>query len=383
MGKNTDHQVGLRVTDEASVVQDANKPVRDLISLAVTGLEHMFDPQSRLFCTRMTRSKEGLVREGTSERYTIMSLLGLHRLEATGGWSPIEIKAVLQSLIKNCLSIDDIGDVGLLIWLTSLALPERLDEICSDLRIESALNRFPAARQGRTMELAWFLSGLAHAAMVQPRRRLDLTDLAHKTYQLLKQNQGSHGSFGHQTRGGVAGALRGRIGSFADQVYPIYGLARFAQAFAVQPALEVASRCAEAICRVQGGLGQWWWHYDATSGRVLQKYPVYAVHQDGMAPMALFALSEAKGTDYSGPIYKGLAWITGCNELHSDLRDSTSGVIWRNIHRVGWSKYPRELASFLRSRETHGSTDQLDVLFECRPYHLGWLLYAFAGRVGD
>jgi hypothetical protein len=25
----------------------------------------------------------------------------------------------------------------------------------------------------------------------------------------------------------------------------------------------------------------------------------------------------------------------------------------------------------------------MDILWECRPYHLGWLLYAFAGRAGD
>jgi len=67
--------------------------------------------------------------------------------------------------------------------------------------------------------------------------------------------------------------LRGHIGSFADQVYPIYALARFGQAYGVQPAVEMAGRCGEAICRMQGPSGQWWWHYDTRTGKVFETYP--------------------------------------------------------------------------------------------------------------
>jgi hypothetical protein len=30
----------------------------------------------------------------------------------------------------------------------------------------------------------------------------------------------------------------------------------------------------------------------------------------------------------------------------------------------------------------HERAEDLKVLFECRPYELGWLLYAFANRIG-
>jgi hypothetical protein len=234
------------------------------------------------------------------------------------------------------------------------------------------------------MELAWFLSGLAHAMLSSPATRHELMDQAVRTYELLANNQGDHGVFGHvATRSTLAGVLRGRIGSFADQVYPIYALTRFAQAGGASSAFRRAQDCAEAICRAQGPLGQWWWHYDAATGRVVQTYPVYAVHQDGMAPMALFALGEAIQLDFSGPIYIGLGWIGGENELGSDLCDTSSGVIWRNIHRrSNWRKYYHEVRELVRPAGNAESDEDLKILFECRPYHLGWLLYAFAGRDG-
>jgi hypothetical protein len=145
--------------------------------------------------------------------------------------------------------------------------------------------------------------------------------------------------------------------------------------------LNAAQRCAEAICRMQGPSGQWWWHYDARNGRIFERYPVYAVHQDGMAPMALFALGEVARLDFSEPIYKVLAWISGNNELGRDLCDSSSGVIWRSVYRpASWKKRRDEVRELLRLRQVAEPVDDLKIVFECRPYHLGWLLYAFAGR---
>jgi hypothetical protein len=231
------------------------------------------------------------------------------------------------------------------------------------------------------MELSWFLSGLAHANMAFTHEFNGLGDLAHKTYQLLRRNQGDSGIFGHLGRNGtIAGILRGRIGSFADQVYPIYALSKFAEAYAVQTALKMARSCAGAICRVQGRMGQWWWHYDAATGRIVDGYPVYSVHQEGMAPMALFALAEASHTDYSAPIDRGLRWITGQNELACDLRHA-SGLVWRCLqHASRYKVYLDRAQSFVRLNENRESGDDLRIVFECRPYELGWLLYAFAGR---
>jgi hypothetical protein len=212
-----------------------------------------------------------------------------------------------------------------------------------------------------------------------------LEDQARHTWHMLVRNQSTHGLFGHCARTRtLQGRMRGRIGSFADQVYPIYALTRFAQAFDEPAALAQATSCADAICQAQGPMGQWWWHYDASTGHVFQRYPVYAVHQEGMAPMALFALGEATGRDFGGAIGNGLAWIGGANELHRDLRDDASSVVWRDIaRRNALRAYARELWGYLRSDGGAVSADDLSLNCECRPYELGWLLYAYAGRERD
>jgi len=270
----------------------------------------------------------------------------------------------------------------LLLWLCALDRPDALAEIFSRLSMRSALERFPQSRTGMTMEVAWFLTGLAHAALAMPAQRARTAELADAAYKLLKGNQGNHGIFGHMAvRKSLAGRIRGRIGSFADQVYPIYALTRYSQAYEIPGALDMARQCAEAICAAQGALGQWWWQYDAMTGETVRRYPVYAVHQDGMAPMALLALSEASEADFSEPTYKGLAWIHGKNELGRNLCEAEPGAIWRCIYRTpSLKRYLAETGEFLYPGRPAMVPKDLRVLFETRPYHPGWLLYAFAGR---
>ena len=229
------------------------------------------------------------------------------------------------------------------------------------------------------METAWFLAGLAHGALAGQECIPGLADLAERSYEIVCNNQGRNGIFGHRAGGkSIAGALRGHVGSFADQVYPIYALSKFGRAFAHEGALKRAQACAETICSAQGPLGQWWWHYDSRAGRMVGKYPVYSVHQDAMAPMALFALGESSGQDYSTSIFKGLAWIYGQNELNLDLLGDSANIVWRCIYHSKLTAYVEEAASLAgfgpRSRIPTG----LRIRFEDRPYHLGWVLYAFS-----
>ena len=109
-----------------------------LNALAARGLVPMFDSESRLFCYRMKRSENGLIREGTSVRYTIISLLGLHKFESAGAESPIDVRSTLNSLLETKYRISDPGDLGLLLWLCALAAPERLDESIASVQLASS-----------------------------------------------------------------------------------------------------------------------------------------------------------------------------------------------------------------------------------------------------
>ena len=358
----------------------ANLDVRELNSLAARGLVSMFDTEKQLFCYRLVRTERAHVREGLSPRYTIMTLLGLREFERNGGSTPFDTQVLYESFARDTSWIHGAGDLGLMVWLTATFAPDELSRFFRAVNLPVALDRYADARQARTMELAWFLAGLAHAAMGSPKTAAALTDLAVETYHRMKQNQSQHGFFGHMAeKKSLGGILRGRIGSFADQIYPIYAMAKFATAFNVEEALGSALACASAICRAQGALGQWWWLYDSRTGRTSSRYPVYSVHQHGMAPMGLFALEQATGQSFQENIDRGLRWVYGSNELGVDMRDLAQNLIWRCIlPRNKWTLYWDPAMSLVRPPKESASVVPLEVLFEERPYESGWLLYAFA-----
>lgn len=353
--------------------------IRELVSFAARGLVPMFDANKQLFCYRLLRTDEGLVREGVSPRYTMMTLLGLKQLELAGLDSPFDLQAIFASLVRDTAWIQGAGDLGLLLWVTACLEPDRLGEFLLKFACETALERYADAQEGRTMELAWFLSGLAHAAESCPRLLNALTDLSVETYHRLEENQGEYGLFGHMsTRKSRRGWLRGHIGSFADQIYPVYAMSKFAKSFAIEDPLRLASECASAVCGAQGKSGQWWWLYDARSGGVSSRYPVYSVHQHGMAPMGLFAVEETTGQCFREFVYKGLHWIYGLNELGVDMRDGAQNLIWRcalpkNKHFKAWEI----ISSTFRAPNKDSQIPSLMILHEQRPYEFGWLLYAF------
>jgi hypothetical protein len=340
----------------------------------------MLDPVSSVFCHRVLRTPNGLVRQGISFRYTAIVLLGLHRLKSCGKQLPVEIRPILDALVHSSGWMDNIGDIGLMLWVLAELAPDGLSKFYRAMNLEHALERHPGVQGARTMELAWFLTGLSCATNARREELPGMTDLAAGTYCCLERNVGESGIFGHQaSRGTFGGMLRGRIGSFADQMYAIYAISRFVAAFEMDGPLSTARSCAEAMCGAQGPRGEWWWHYDSSSGEVVRGYPVFSVHQDAIAPMALLSLGKIIGEDFSESVSKGISWVGGQNELGVDLRDMTLSVIWSGIQLTrAFQMYLDDVVGMIRTRRGGGSRRNTAVLGECRPYELGWLLYAFA-----
>lgn len=337
----------------------------------------MYDSDERLFCRRSIVTDGKTIREGLSVRYTIIAMLGLYRLAAGGGRSPVDFEAAIPGLYDRVKKNGEIGDTGLLLWLLALAEPGRLRSRLRGLEFEALWDRYSRSRADRTMELSWFLTGLSLTAQVCRGGLASLSALTEEVYGLIRGNYGGHGIFGHQSKRTGAGRIRGGIGSFADQVYPIYALSLYGDVFDNREAVKTALDCASQICRLQGPRGQWWWHYDRESGRTIGRYPVYSVHQDGMAPMALLAAGRAGGRDFSKEIDRSLDWIAGANELGRDLIDRDRKLVWRSFYQNRFRQYLGEAAGVLKLERFIGP-GRLKVLYECRPYHLGWALYAFA-----
>jgi hypothetical protein len=136
--------------------------------------------------------------------------------------------------------------------------------------------------------------------------------------------------------------------------------------------------------------GQWWWHYDARDGSVVERYPVYSVHQHAMGPMALFDLLEAGGSDHRLEIAAGLGWLDHHPEVLEELVADRFALVWRKVGRREPGKAARAVGALTTSLRPGLHLPGLDRLLpatvvdhECRPYELGWLLYAWLPRPTD
>src|SRR5947207_14823163 len=99
----------------ASAVPDTS--ISRLIALAMRGLESMYDSDKRLFCYRLQKTRSGMIREGISHRYTMMTLLGLLRAKSAELCVSIDVEATVDQLLADSTWVENIGDFGLLLWL--------------------------------------------------------------------------------------------------------------------------------------------------------------------------------------------------------------------------------------------------------------------------
>jgi len=235
------------------------------------------------------------------------------------------------------------------------------------------------------VEVAWSLSAL----VADGREVLDVPLARRIARRLIESFSERGGAFPHWPVGARSSFLRRHVACFADFVYPIQALSLFGRAVNDGRAIDVARRSAERMCALQGEAGQWWWHFDVRNGKVIEQYPVYAVHQDAMAPMALLALQEACGEDYSSAVHRGLRWLMAPPESETALVDKPCGIIWRKVARHEPGKLVRGLQAAASRIHPGVRTPGLELLFppgridhETRPYHMGWILHAWSSLGG-
>lgn len=324
-----------------------------------------------------------LENRGTSTRYAAITALGARLLPeerqraVLGGHTAEDFTGLL---VQRLPATTDLGDAALIAWAAAETGHPKLSD---------ALDRVAVLDAGggprHTVEAAWVLS-----ALVAARASADVEPLISAARdRLLAARTGGGPLFAHATGPGLLPWYRAHVACFADQTYPLQALARLHASGGDPEALAAADACAARICALQGDGGQWWWHYDARTGGVIEGYPVYSVHQHAMAPTALFDLADAGGTDFTPAVHRGLAWMAAPPELpaggepliHDDL-----GVTWRKVYRGDPRKAVRA-ARGLTTRAVPGlRLAPLDRMYrpaaldrECRPYEFGWMLYAWLG----
>jgi hypothetical protein len=369
------------LTVTGNVEPDLPQRLMRLRSLAIRGLALSYRPdhQDMVFTRRRGTGHDlQAFPAGTSLRYTAMAALGLDRV------SPDEQRDVLDGLtarelatrlVDRTSSATPVAELAVVCWAAAeIGAPNAEDALMRLLAGLRATSVLP------TVHAAWALT-----ALVAARRWAYCEPIAEGVRdQLMVGRRSGAVLFGHANSGGRY------VGCFADQVYPIQALARYAQVTGDEASLEASSRCAARICDLQGPAGQWWWHYDSRTDQVLEGYPVYSVHQHAMAPMALRDLHRAGGPEHAAAVERGLDWLEAPPERPVRLIDDAQAVVWR---KIGRREYPRKSVRAVKAtvgRVRPGLSlslldrvaPPLSVDWECRPYELGWLLYAWCGIGG-
>jgi hypothetical protein len=374
-----DVSFGMRRAGSIGGTPSLQALIERIVHVAYTALPAMFDTERRTFVHSVHRVEGGGAAPrlaGESVRYGAMVALGAHWLEESGQREIFGGETATEFMSRGLAKsheIQNLGDLAAVAWAASTVGCDGTEPVLK--RLSEMVERRVSID---TVELAWSLS-----ALVAGRLEPEANRLSDRLRSVFSRESGI---FPHVVGPG-AGFLRRHVACFADQVYPIQALARYHAAFGDQDSLSTAARCAEQICDAQGPDGQWWWHYDARNGSVIEGYPVYTVHQDAMGPMALFDLQEAGGPDFSDAIRRGLGWMAVASEVGHTLIDDELPLIWRKVGRAEPAKLLRKVRAGTSRIHERLRVRPLDALFpatridyECRPYHLGWILDTWLAR---
>lgn len=355
-------------TGSATGPPTTRERVAELEAFALAALPGMRLPDGA-FCYEV-RAPD-LEPSGRSLRYTLMCCLGLLRAREAGFDLPDELDpdAPLELALDETGAPEmSPGDLGLLLWAAVRAGGAALDKVA--FRLHGRVGREFPDLEG--LELSWIVIGAAEAGANA------LLDLA--IARQISRIDGASGLFRHRDSG-----RRARFPNFATQIYGVLALVVAARR-GRRGALDHAVQAADKLIELQRPDGGWPWIFDTARGRVVEPYEIYSVHQDAMAPMALLELSEVSGEDrFREAAVRGLDWVFGRNDLGRSMLDRDAGILYRSIRRRRpfdrTLLYANTAAAAVGARAPFaGPGRTLELNPTDRPYHLGWVLEAWAGR---
>jgi hypothetical protein len=364
-------------------VLSANELIPIITATALKGLSCYYSLCPQEFHHTVRLDRQGRPKPyGYNGRYAAISQIGISRWLAHHPAELASLPDLRQKAAQRLGTIRDLGDAALWLWAWGEGGQEGVDPFIDRL-IRLWRTQW---RHCNAVEFAWVLMACVMVHERYPERRARIEGVLREADAQLRPllTAPSHLVCRH-ARDGWIWHLGRRVACFADQVYPILAYSRYGTVFEDRQALDLAGRVVETLCRMQGPLGQWWWHYNIETGQISEEYPVFSVHQEAMAPMALLAYDRATGQNHRDAIDRGLTWIAGNNELQEDLIHPEDGIIWRDIGK----REPRKASRIVRAvfstaglTTLHRLADKcclgLHVNRECRPYELGWILYAWA-----
>jgi hypothetical protein len=358
--------------------------VSDLCEGAVAFLLNVYDEDAGLF-PFSTRLAEGrLVRDFAhphTRRYTINSFLGLRRaaLCEPSAPSPERVDAMIERFLERQFEkVSSRADLGLL----ALLLSERDDHGPRDevlAQLAATASNVHALRASNLQELGWMLWGTSVAARTGAR---EAEAAAGRIFEVLCDDyvDDRTGLARHSRR-----LYRRGLVSFGSTVYFLRSMHEYAQLSGSDQAERLFVDGVSRVLGLQGPSGEWPWIISVGSARAVEFYPVFGVHQDSMAMLFLHPALDKDVPWTREAIERSFAWALGQNELGIPMLMSQPHFAYRSIERaepLGRElRYVRALTNIMMGRSSRVAMGtRVRINPECRSYHLGWILYAWAGR---
>ena len=374
----------------AATQSDANS-LADMVDILCTtakkGLNFCYADPAALPYTIRYNGNDTLALNGFSIRYAAMAQIGIMHWLENHPENSNELPDLWPRISDIADSITHVGDFALALWAGLVSKADNLETFAQALQQSWYLQ----ADTCNAVELAWVLQACLIDLQHHEYHRLKLKSIREDACRrLLSLFDEDSDLFYRHNRSGIVEYVSRRISCFADQVYPIMALANYAKLSGDQRCTAIVARASRRICDYQGDLGQWWWHYDVPGNKICEEFPVFSVHQDAMAPMALKACATTTDNNFDEEIERGIRWLFESNELDEGLVCEPEGMIWRDIERKEPQKMSRNLRGLCcvaNMRKLHQYLGRWYQSFkinrECRPYHLGWILFAWADFAPD
>ena len=307
--------------------------------------------------------------------YTLNVLLGMSRVPSVPAHINTREIFLRNARLLQALPVSKYA-FGVALW-TSAELGVTLpDEILR--HIEGIVADRNQWRSFRAQDLGMIIAGVVAQAKTDPRWTPRAAELVQF---LLERYLSPSGLFFDAARG-----PRRRFASFATQTYLLLACYTYGELTGDSRFIEIANATTRKLIGLQGPDGEWPWFFDAASGRVLDFYEVYSVHQYGMAP-AFLEMAERHGvSEARDAIDKGFRWVLGQNQLSKSMLVPQLHLSIRSQVRRGelTSKKPRVMRA-VRNAVFRRDTSLIDpagieLRLECRSYELGWILWSFGSR---
>ncbi len=334
-------------------------------------LREMYDEDLGLFAYS-TRLRDGAYVHDFENpgrlRYTVNTLAGLVRTPNLG-W---DVGGTVEAFVRRWSGgVTNPGDRGLLLRGLTEAGHDAARGLAGELIATSA-----GDRRLNAQERSWCVLGLAsHAAATGNAAS---AEAAVKVAARMREELVAPGTAlpSHERS-----RLRRGLTSFGAVAYYLAAQSEAGHGLGDAEAAGAFDAGLAEVLALQGPRGEWPWFIDVRRRRVVDWYQLYSVHQDAMAMLFLLPALD-RGAPVEDAIRRSYRWLFGQNELGVPMVSAEPFFIDRSIRRPRRFERARRFARgrLSRARAEFAPAARLEVNRECRSYHLGWILYAWAGR---